>query len=308
LPQCLNSLLTQSYCNLEVLIIDDGSDDGTAELSEEYAKIDLRVTVLRQENMGVSAARNLGLTYARGELITFLDADDWLDPQHLQQLYEGLEGKKYDCTVCGYWLEYPKKREKHAFSQIGVLNGDEAMEEMLSPYLFHGSIWNKMFRTAIIKKNNILFCESVYYFEDALFCAEYFSHCGTVRCIPSATYRYRRHPASALTQASANTSWVEKRLTSILAFDLILPLCRTPRASRMCSARREMEYAETLRCILSAGDGGKVAKSLKRTVCKGIRPVLAAPLRIKEKAIHFATALCPQFTALFFAARKKRFH
>ena len=307
LSQCLDSVLHQTYSDLEIIAIDDGSSDGSLGLCRQYSVCDTRITVLQQENKGVSAARNIGLAHAKGELITFIDADDWVDPTHVQQLVEGLQGQKYDCSICGYWLEYPRKLKQHIFPQVGILSGDEAIEAILSPYLFHGSVWNKMFRTPLIRQYAIQLRESIYYFEDALFCAMYFTHCTAINCVQSSTYHYRRHPDSALMKTVTTAEWLERRLTSVLALESVHSLCRSSRAQRLCFARRNMECAEILRCILANGIEAETTEQLKQTIRKELWPVLSAPLHMKEKIIYLLTSLSPNTFAAFSAVRKKRF-
>lgn len=90
LPRCVHSITSQTYTNLEILLVDDGSTDGTGELCDELAKEDARIKVLHKENGGSSSARNLGITHAKGEYLGFIDSDDYADADMYERLYEGI--------------------------------------------------------------------------------------------------------------------------------------------------------------------------------------------------------------------------
>lgn len=145
LPKCLDSVLGQSWTKLEVILVDDGSTDGTLALCEQYQRQDPRITVLHQENQGSSAARNAGLDRAAGQYVTYMDGDDWADREHIADLVRGLEGHNADCAICGYRLEWPAGAELRAFPRLGLLDGGQAVVKMMAPELFQGFLWNKLF-------------------------------------------------------------------------------------------------------------------------------------------------------------------
>lgn len=102
LSKCVDSVLSQTYKNLEVFLVDDGSPDNCGKICDEYAKKDERVKVIHKQNGGVSSARNAGLEVCTGDYITFVDSDDWIEPTYVEELYNAI--KKYDCdvSVCGF--------------------------------------------------------------------------------------------------------------------------------------------------------------------------------------------------------------
>ena len=101
LRQCVDSILGQTYRDIEVLLIDDGSPDRCGEICEEYAGKDARVRVFHTENNGLSSARNLGLREAKGEYIGFVDSDDWIDPDMYEILLRRIEESGTNVSVCG---------------------------------------------------------------------------------------------------------------------------------------------------------------------------------------------------------------
>ena len=101
LRRCLDSIIGQTYQNLEILCIDDGSTDSSGEICKQYAAQDERIKVLRQENHGVSAARNKGLDAATGEYIAFVDSDDYIEADMIGRLYQALASAGAECAICG---------------------------------------------------------------------------------------------------------------------------------------------------------------------------------------------------------------
>lgn len=305
LPQCLDSLLGQSYGALEIILVDDGSTDNSAEICRMYAERDERVCVLRQENKGVSAARNLGLERASGKLIAFVDADDWVDREHIALLVQGIHDS--DGAICGYWLEYPQRREERSFSALHQHSGDEAVARMLSPYLYQGFLCNKLFDAGLMRQSGLRLSERIYYFEDLLFCAEYFSHCGKVACVPQATYHYRQHRGSAIGRDAAAPGWLERRLTAVEALKRAEAYCTLPEARRLCEARQHMEYAQILRRVLAERVREVPDGELKKAVRRGWRIVCSAPLPPRAKLKYIATALFPKLTAGYWTGREQRY-
>lgn len=106
LRQCVDSILNQTYRDIEVLLIDDGSPDRCGEICDEYAKKDQRIRVFHTENKGLSAARNLGLREAKGEYIGFVDSDDWIEPDMYEVLLKRMQETGADISVCGMWYEF----------------------------------------------------------------------------------------------------------------------------------------------------------------------------------------------------------
>ncbi len=102
LRQCVDSILNQTYRDIEVLLIDDGSPDRCGEICDEFAKKDQRIRVFHTENKGLSAARNLGLREAKGEYIGFVDSDDWIEPDMYEVLLKRMQETGADISVCSF--------------------------------------------------------------------------------------------------------------------------------------------------------------------------------------------------------------
>ena len=107
LPQCLDSILAQTYPHWELILVDDGSKDRSGEICEEYAKKDGRIRVIHTENRGAGAARNTGFAHATGEYVVFVDSDDYISENMIERLYMTIHKSKYDLVVCNFLRAYP---------------------------------------------------------------------------------------------------------------------------------------------------------------------------------------------------------
>lgn len=150
--KCLDSILAQTYSDLEVLVIDDGSTDGCGEICDRYAKADHRIQVFHTENRGLSAARNLGLNHAHGHYIGFVDSDDWVEPDMYEMLFNLAKLTDADIVTCRYYKEYRGWTEESAgpLKQFSVEGSN-----ILHAYLFQHTIcqdsWNNLFRAELFQ-------------------------------------------------------------------------------------------------------------------------------------------------------------
>lgn len=150
LPDCLDSLVAQTYRNLEIILVDDGSTDSSGKICDEYAKKDPRIQVIHKANAGVAMARNSGLERATGMYVSFVDSDDWLEKNTYQILYQGLKQYHVQCSVgrCvhvvdnGKTLTYGKRKA----CSVWCCDSREAMKHVLRE---GSAIWNRLFRKEI---------------------------------------------------------------------------------------------------------------------------------------------------------------
>lgn len=208
LGACMDSVLAQTFIDFEVILVDDGSRDGTLALAQRYAQMDARVQVYAKENGGVAAARNLGLMHARGEWITFVDSDDLLPNDALETLLSGA-GDTVDMVVCAHetfdengrcetvipesrWMDRRGDAQRRA-AALRLIEGDSVLNIMC----------NKLHRRELLEREGIRLAQGVKIAEDALFNLEAVL-CGQgIAYVNRVAYRYRTHSASAMhTQAS----------------------------------------------------------------------------------------------------------
>lgn len=186
LAECIDSVLGQTMSDFELLLVDDGSTDESAEICERYAARDPRVRLFRQSNAGVSVARNRGLDHARGAYVVFVDADDWVDADHLEQLLAcGMD----DESICftNAYLDYDLQLEEVDVSGIRC---SRALAQLRRQTYF-GWTWNKIFSRKLIERHHLRFNENMRLHEDELFSAEYCVFVSRVCVRNRRTYHYR---------------------------------------------------------------------------------------------------------------------
>ena len=202
LARCLDSLLSQTWPALEVLLVDDGSTDATADIARDYARRDSRVSVLSQPNGGVSSARNAGLAACRGELIAFADADDWVKPEWLACMADTLLRQQADMAVCGYIEQLPVKdaapliRGTVAMAACGPR---EAAYQLLRRDGWFTALWNKLIRRdrLMTEDGPLRFDETLAVGEDETWLLRLLPRLERVVFCPRALYCWTSRPDSA---------------------------------------------------------------------------------------------------------------
>ena len=199
LHRCVDSILSQTFKDFEVLLINDGSTDGSGVICEDYALQDSRIRVFHKENGGVSSARNVGIKNMVGEYSIHVDSDDWVLPSFLQSLYS--TSLKYDAefVFCDYMVNNDSKIKCQETTQMDPLI---VISDILSGKI-HGSTWNKLLRN----KKKIFFNDSIGYCEDVLYNIEYLLECSSVHYINEALYVYCPRVGSITNASSLSTVW-----------------------------------------------------------------------------------------------------
>lgn len=192
LDRCIESVLTQEYTNWELLLVDDGSMDGSGELCDQWSKQDERIRVIHQKNQGVSAARNTGIREVKGKYIAFVDADDWVEPQYLEVLYWGVQ--QADVSLCGV------QTEQSAVPLSAEIVTVEQMRRTPSQYTdlhYVNYSINKLYERERLRKNGLVFPETMRCSEDVVFVGKYLMQCETVCICPQVLYHYCTNDCSA---------------------------------------------------------------------------------------------------------------
>ena len=222
LSDCVESICGQTYSNLQILLVDDGSTDGSSQLCEALAKRDSRICLISQENRGVSAARNIGLSQATGDYICFVDADDLLENNAIETMLKNINGQQLLLSRYSMFDDTGVSDEGCPDYSLCELDCNTMMDALLIPtkkYGYQGYLWNKLFVHRIIQENNLRFAEGIAYNEDRLFISQYLLHVDTTLVIPNRTYQYRLRADSVMSVAKIGFSM--KQLTELDAFHLI---------------------------------------------------------------------------------------
>ena len=209
LRQCLDSLVGQTYRNIEIICIDDGSTDGSGEMLNQYAESDARISVFHIENAGVSSARNKALLYASGEYVMYVDGDDWIDVCTCEKAAFKAEECAADLVMWPYIRELPEHsapknifHSEIAFNAAGCRDLQRRMVGLSGEELAHPenadalcTVWGKLYRRELIAQNGIRFTDlqRIGTYEDGLFNLEYLAHVKSAVYIPDHLCHYRKN-------------------------------------------------------------------------------------------------------------------
>ena len=157
LDKCVSSIVNQTYKNLEIILVDDGSPDNCPAMCDAWAEKDSRIRVIHKTNGGLSDARNAGMTVATGELMAFVDSDDWIAPDMYEYLYQRLTEDNSDIAACGVQMVWENKTPSRMLTRDGncVLNQEEAMRAIIEESWLKQPVWYKLYKTALVR--DILF-------------------------------------------------------------------------------------------------------------------------------------------------------
>lgn len=211
--RCIDSILGQSYTNIEILLIDDGSIDKSGQICDEYAKNDKRIRVFHKENTGVSDTRNYGIRKASGEFIQFVDSDDWIDTAMTKELLNNIKRNDSDMVVCGYVriTKYMHRKDK-IWDKQGIYTNKDYLKNILNDPTgyYYGVIWNKLYKASIIRKNHLHFQEKLNLGEDFAFNMQYLRFAKRVSTLPKRLYIYNYINTGSLSRYDKITLEVQK--------------------------------------------------------------------------------------------------
>lgn len=204
LRKCLDSIVNQTYRNLEIILVDDGSPDNCGAICDEYAARDGRIQVIHQANGGVSAARNSGLAEATGDWVGWVDSDDWIEPDMYEYMLKNVLEQNADIAVCGRIEWYPDKNCFWVWEDTQVLDTEQALEKLLENKLMGNYLCDKLWRRGLFQ--GIVFPIGRT-FEDIAIAHRLFLRAKCVVCLPKAKYNYLQHPESIVANASLLNRW-----------------------------------------------------------------------------------------------------
>ena len=193
ITECIESIIKQTYTNLEIIIINDGSTDNSLDICQRFESKDNRVKLYNNANHGVSYTRNFGVEHSTGDYIVFVDSDDVIDKDYIKILLDTIINSKSDCSICGIYKgsQYTPGSNHENYSILD----DEKISGLFE--IYGGFLWNKMYKREIILKHNIKLNEDVHISEDLLFNFDYFTKCKTVAYNDSKLYFYRIYSQSS---------------------------------------------------------------------------------------------------------------
>ena len=298
------SVVEQTYRNIELILIDDGSTDGSSEICKKLAECDPRITLICKENQGVSVARNVGLRAATGEYITFVDSDDWIERDAYEKQMNYIKETKADICVMGFIIEEnngfvcPLKKEK-----AQLLDVKTGLENLISGEIYTWSIWDKIYKRKII--NDVLFLDSIVNGEDFLFNWRSFHRADKVAYLPINGYHYVQR------RGSITNSFSRDKLTVLEVFNIILEESENDKV--ICDIVKDKYFSVLIGLFINYSCSSNYscwgyefrellsAKTFLRTNWKRI---LLSKNNLKAKVAFLIIMLPTVFTTMFFKCYK----
>lgn len=265
LPRCLNSICQQTYTDLEIICIDDGSIDGSEKMLDEFGKKDHRIKVVHKENGGESSARNMGLRMATGEYVAFCDCDDWIDPDMYEVLVQELDSEAIDMAAAG-WYKETDLQSREIRNNLPVSSQAFGRDELLKYLYMRDSyrgfayMWNKLYKREILKDkqgNWNLFCEDLRLGGDVLYLAEAALNVKRAKYVDRAFYHYYQR-----SESGCHTKDVGKLRDWLRAYELVLQ-----RFEKEQIADEIMDYVKRFLAYHSS-NAAEIAVAQKQTEAK----------------------------------------
>ena len=213
LDRCIKSVANQSYKNLEIILVDDGSTDDSGKICDKWKVIDSRISVIHKTNGGVSSARNIGIAKANGKYIGFVDSDDYCEEDMYLKMVNAIKNSGNDMVYCDIY-------KNRSYEMIGNKEEITPIERIKEIYPYGAAMWNGLYKSKIIKE--IKFNEEIYYGEDLLFLTEYLKLCKkNIKHLKEPLYNYCVNEGSITLKSDRETA-LKKYYNYILAANLTL--------------------------------------------------------------------------------------
>jgi len=208
LPQCLDSILSQTYKEFECLLIDDGSTDNCPVICDSYSKKDNRICVFHKKNEGISKTRQFGLDHAKGSYVFFIDSDDWIELSYIDNVYQTIKDENADILYMDFYNESPNGKQKLCVQKPCVKNNDDTVKQVVKGELF-SCLWNIVLKRDFYINNKIKFHETVNYGEDTLFIVEALLYKPKINRVNGAFYHHTFNKNS-FTQHNKKAKFIER--------------------------------------------------------------------------------------------------
>ena len=304
---CLDSIIAQTYENLEIILVDDGTPDSSGKICDEYAKKDSRIKVIHKENGGVSSARNAGLDIATGELIGFVDSDDTIHPKMYEELYRSLVETGADLVSCSFSRCYTEDDvcpDEISDQAPLLLSAEKALCSMMHRKHFGAHPVCKLYRAQIL--SGVRFDTAISIAEDVPFVAEAILNSKKIAIIKARLYNYFQRQGSAM-----NSLFTEKNMTSYDASLKVLELGNRYRVSE--ETKISLQGAMLLCCVYQAYElvpQKKEAKIYVPIIKKNLRRHISrkalAPLHRSRRVQAILLSISFTLFKLFFRIAKTK--
>ncbi len=289
----VKSLMNQTYKNIEIILVDDGSKDNSSKIIDKLSKTDQRIIVKHKSNGGVSSARNEGLSIAKGEFIMFIDGDDYVEPDYIEYFYNIINKGNYDMAFNTKCFNLTTKMRNNDYS-FKKFDNETLIEDIYTGTIGCGvAVWNKIYRHDFLKNNNILFDEKIWYGEGMLFNINCLVKTKNVIVGNNILYHQVFNPNSAMRNFNLNSN-----LCGIKSLEIQKELINftNKNIKNAWNYHHRCFNYSILKGILKSESVEKYKKEYnecKRNLRKNILVIIKARIPLKNKIKHFLIAFNP---------------
>lgn len=273
LKRCIESIITQSFEAFELILVDDGSTDNSPMICDLYAVKDSRVSVIHQKNRGVSVARNNGIRRAKGQYITFIDADDWIASEYIEILYNNLIKYQAEISVCDVqWINQDEEIKRTWNNYVRIFNSNEAICEYgLNSYNKFRLTVGKLVKTEIIKQ--FMFSEAKMVAEDMAVIYKWYYSAGRIVDSDVALYYYYQNPNSV-----SHAIFNEKKIQFLQTMEEVLQFLEHEKFDEVYEKllheylfKAAWQYENFLEVLHNTEVANKIKKNIRILICKNIK-------------------------------------
>lgn len=276
LSQCIESIMAQTFEEWELILVDDGSTDGSGRICDTYAQMDKRIRVIHKANSGQADSRNIALDAANGKFIGFVDADDWIDKDMYATLYRAMKEFGADIAMCGYYRSYTDREDASCNSgKTEVYSHDRALKLILEDKDIKSFLWDKLFRKELITE--LMPVSFVY--EDYATVLKWFDNAQRVAFFQSPKYHYRLRKGSTDHCRVKIVRNYHFFLAEKERYDYIHSHCLFPDEDRNYAVKVVEVGLQEIKAIARYGEGARKEEYIKRII-KELYPHL--PVRYAE--------------------------
>lgn len=245
LTKCVNSIINQTYKNLEIILVDDGSPDNCPKMCDDLAKLDPRIRVIHKNNGGLSDARNTGIEFASGKYIAFIDSDDYIHERYIEVLYDNIISTNSDLSICGFKEVFENSpdfsQQPVTISNIEMLSNKQIFNNFYKKGVLFIVAWNKLYKTSLFKDSNIRYPFGKIH-EDEFVAHEILNQCKNVCICNTPLYFYLQRPSSIMGQTKT-----EKNLAIFEALDNRCDFFKT--LNKRLYVKSISSFISTLTCV-----------------------------------------------------------
>lgn len=302
LKKCVCSLVAQDFRETEIILVDDESSDGSGILADQLALIDDRIKVIHQDNKGVSEARNAGLRIAKGDYVTFVDGDDWVDEDYISYLLQVAKGQHCEMGINLSFHRVNKNQNKDINTEYSA-SAEECILGIYSGKI-DVAVWNKIYKRELLERNNIIFNPEIWYGEGMLFNIEVLQLVDYVGVGDKRVYHQTYNPESAMRKFN-----LESNLCGVRSLEI--------QRSKWKKQSKEIQlqwmyhkykfYQSILNGIVRSDMEDRYPKVLKNCI-KGLRREIKIPLKCEQSMISKINWICYYLAPLTMAKRAASKH